>query len=73
MCNCNKEMCDKIKAKLYPEAEHVSDQSRELLSGRTYSEFEITLPERKKPEIINVLHSYCPHCGERYEAKETTQ
>ena len=70
MCNCNQEMRDKIKAKLYPDAELVSDQSRELLSGKTFSKFEITIKGRKKPETINILHSYCPHCGERYEAEE---
>jgi len=62
-------MIDKFK-EFYPDAENVSAINYEILSGRSYSEYEIKFPNKKKPSSRLLLHSYCPHCGKPYEAKE---
>lgn len=65
MCNCR----DKVKQeliRLYPQAESVA-MPYEILSDRSFSECEIYLPGKKKPIAISLLHSFCPHCGEKYE------
>lgn len=70
MCNCRQQMIDKFK-ELIPGAESITGQY-EMLSGRSYSDYDIKMPGKKKPEKKMLLHSYCPHCGKPYEAKEGT-
>lgn len=71
MCNCKEMMTDKFR-EFYPDAENVTAINYEILSGRSYSEYEIKLPNKKKPINRLLLHSYCPHCGQPYEPKEET-
>jgi hypothetical protein len=73
MCNCKKEICDRIRNNIHPDADFVSYTDSEILSGKTFSHIEVTLPGKKKPITVNVLHSFCPHCGEPYEAGEESQ
>lgn len=51
---------------LYPSAIEISGQY-EMLSGRSYSEYTITLPDKKRQTVVPLLHSHCPHCGLPYE------
>lgn len=67
MCNCDKEMTAKLKVKLYPEATSIWNVDRDILSGRTLSHYEITVPGKKKPKQILIGHSFCPYCGRQYE------
>jgi len=65
MCDCEVRVKAELQ-KLYTGATDILGQY-ELLSGRSYMEYEITMPERKKPRTKMVLHSYCPHCGQKYD------
>lgn len=66
MCNCIEERATQLKEKFYPNAESVSLQNVELLSGKLFSEIEIKLPNVKKPKTVNLLYAYCPFCGKPY-------
>jgi hypothetical protein len=35
---------------------------------RTANELQVTLEGQKKVESVSMMHSYCPFCGEKYEA-----
>jgi len=64
MCNCQKETEQKFR-EMYPDAEDIYGQY-ELMSGKAYSIYTIKLPNKKKPIEKNLLHSYCPICGTKY-------
>jgi hypothetical protein len=66
MCNCIKESKNKIQEK-YPEATNISFSNLELFSQRLYSEVEISVPNKKKPIKLNIIHSHCPICGQKYD------
>ena len=70
MCDCLQKMNDKIKDKLHPNAEHISVNNLEYMSGKLFSTFEVSLPDKKKPIKVNVLYSNCPFCGEPYGKTE---
>ncbi len=69
MCDCQERVAAEMR-KLYPGAK-VSGPY-ELLSGRSYSDYKIEIPaaKRKKHISVPVLHSFCPHCGQKYESEE---
>lgn len=69
MCNCVNETVAKFK-EMYPDAERVSYQNIELMSGKVYSTIELKLKDKKKPIEKMLLHSYCPTCGKKYEEGE---
>lgn len=71
MCNCYNEMREKIKERIFPDATFIFNMDMDLLSGRTLSHYEVTIPGKRKKEEIVVGHSYCPHCGKRYEEEPT--
>ena len=68
MCDCMKEMVEKIKAKnenidyIFPPIE--------MLSGRAYITFIAKEKGKKKENKMPVLLSKCPICGGKYEEKE---
>jgi hypothetical protein len=68
MCNCRETIKEKLQ-ELYPTATSISGQY-EFLSGRSYSDYEIKFPDKKKASVIPVLHAYCPCCGEKYIGSE---
>jgi hypothetical protein len=70
MCNCIKEVEQKMKEINYPDAESVSFDNIELFSGRIYSTISIKRPGKKKLERVNIIHSFCPICGEKYPEKK---
>lgn len=72
MCDCKAIMMEKFK-EFYPDAENVTAINYEIMSGRSYSEYEIKLSNKKKPIERLLLHSYCPHCGKPYEATDSTE
>lgn len=66
MCNCIQTVKEKMK-EFHPDAESISFENQELLSGRLFSTLEIMIPGKKKPQKELLLHSYCPICGKPYE------
>ena len=69
MCNCINEVKQMMK-ETFPNAESISFENVEMLSGRIFSTLEIKLPNKKKPQKQLLLHSICPMCGKAYEDKE---
>ena len=71
MCNCKKELEEKIKEK------HGTDGSIsiELFSGKTYSdlwydeEYKYRGKAKTRRKSLSIIHSYCPFCGEKYPDK----
>ena len=66
MCNCVKEVEEKLSNKLGKQGKIVNI---ELMSNRTYSTFKYQDGKRNKEMLI--LHSYCPHCGKKYEEEQS--
>lgn len=66
MCKCRFEAMEKIRENMLPEAESISLDHVEMLSGRTYDTASVRMPGQKKEKKINVLHQFCPFCGEKY-------
>ena len=64
-CNCKEKIQEKFR-ELYPNAASIFGQY-EMLSGRAYMEFEITMEGKKKPKKVPLLLSRCPHCGKPYD------
>ena len=73
MCNCDTKIREKIKDKIHPNATFVSNLNLELLSGRTFSNYEAQVPDKKKPIPIKMLHSFCPYCGEKYDTDNSAK
>ena len=70
MCDCWRDIKEGLKEKHFPDAESISNMNLEYLSGRTFSTYEVKLPGKKKPKTVPVLHSYCPHCGKKYDVEK---
>lgn len=63
MCGCISRIENGLKEKLC--AEHVTIDT-EILSGKTYTVVDYSMPGVKKHKATNVFHTYCPWCGEKY-------
>ena len=70
MCKCIEQTVEQLKVVMYPDAENISFANQELISGKLFSSVEAQLPGKKKPQIVQLLHSYCPMCGEKYPDKK---
>jgi len=64
MCNCRKELDEKISKLLETEGQIVNF---DLISGQTYSGFEYKVGKRTKKQLL--VHTYCPFCGKKYEGE----
>ena len=66
MCDCQKTILARLQG-FYPNA-RITNINQEYLSGKTFELFEVETPQgkRTKRDKVNLLHSYCPHCGEKY-------
>jgi hypothetical protein len=68
MCDCQRFIAGQLQSKGY---ENPQNMNLELLSGRTFSQWEIVAAGRKRQ--VPVLHSFCPHCGKPYIKPEAEE
>lgn len=66
MCDCAKKTIEVLKEK-FPKAEEIYIQNQELISQRIFSVVKVKYPNKKKEDTLNLVHGYCPTCGEKYE------
>lgn len=68
MCDCMKEMVDKLKV-MNENIDYIFPPV-EMLSGRAYITFTAKEKGKKKENKVPVLLSKCPFCSNKYETKE---
>ncbi len=76
MCNCIQELQKKVigtdwKGKKIVSAKFLSMAFMgPTFSSKSTSELEATVDGMKKPQIIPIVHSFCPFCGKEYVDKK---
>lgn len=77
MCNCEKELKDKLLKEYRPDMESIDNPNEALgMDGKLiyYTPYEMkktyetkTGKIRTKKETVNVFFKYCPYCGEVFD------
>ena len=80
MCDCIKRIEEKLHGQLKGQEFKKPFESVEVEQGffikdnimqtRTYSRAIITLTGQKKKLDTNIVHTFCPFCGEKIESKQ---
>lgn len=72
-CDCLPKVADKVaefkrKQGVKVSRATIKEQTWLFTSGhsRTMSTVEVTRDDRKRPEPVTLVHSYCPFCGKAY-------
>jgi len=71
-CNCRSELLNKIREQ-NPEYLSALYLNYDIISGRNVVEVEVNIKGKKHPKVLNILASYCPHCGLEFELKKVPE